>query len=441
MYASIQMLYGQPLVYHILWGEKMGNIKLFKVKKSINNEVFVKDFEQEILLQLEKENIRNRIASGAKIAITAGSRGITHIPEILSTIIGYFKGLGAHPFIVPSMGSHGGATAEGQLEVLESLGISENTLGVPIRSSMEVVEVGKTDCGCPVFMDSIAFHSDAIFVVNRVKVHTRFKASHESGLLKMIAVGLGKKKGCSLMHENGLYPIILDSARVALKKAPIIGGLGIVENSKKKIAKLIVARSEDIERVDAELLELEKTLLPSLPIDDIDLLIVCEMGKNISGTGMDTNVIGRVATSCMNENEKPRIKKIVVLSLHKASHGNALGMGLADIITQGFYEAIDFRATYENTIAANVLERAKMPLVQPTDREAISLGIKLSATPHTPEPKIICIKNTLQLSEILVSRSVLKEMESKGLPEFLSEQIEFPFDGNDSLCIKDLWGN
>lgn len=418
---------------------KIGSLEFFKVKRVYNNEFFIENFEQEILLQLKEENIGNRVFSGAKIAITAGSRGIAHFPEILSTIIDYFKDLGAHPFIVPSMGSHGGATAEGQLKVLESQGISENSIGVPIRSSMEVVEVGKTDSGCSVFMDSIAFHSDAIFVVNRVKVHTRFKADHESGLLKMIAVGLGNKRGCSLMHENGLYPIILDAARVALEKTPIIGGLGIVENSEKKIAKLTVATAENMERVDAELLVLEKTLLPSLPIDDIDLLIVDEMGKNISGTGMDTNVIGRVASSCVTENENPRIKKIVVLRLHEASHGNALGMGLADVITKHFYERIDFRATYENVIAANVLERAKMPVVQATDKEAISLGIKLSSSPAIPEPKVICIKNTLELSEMIVSRPVLKEMEAKGLTGLSSERIEFSFDVNDSLCTEKMW--
>lgn len=413
-------------------------LEFFKIKRTFH-EACVENIEQEILVQLNKEKIGEKVFPGAEVAITAGSRGISRIPEILSIIIAYFKKLGARPFVVPSMGSHGGATAEGQIEVLESLGIKEDTIGAPIRSSMDVIEIGKTNYGCPVFMDKIAFNSDAIFIVNRVKVHTRFKADHESGLLKMISVGLGKKQGCSLMHENGLYPVIRDAALVALSKAPIIGGLGIVENSMKKIAKLAVARTEHMKRLDAELLVLEKSLLPSLPVDEIDLLVVAEMGKNISGTGMDTNVIGRVSSSCMSDNEKPRIKKIVVLDLHNASHGNALGMGLADIITRRFYEKIDFRATYENVIAANVLERAKMPVVQETDEEALSLGLKLSISPTDPVPKVVCIKNTLELSEMIVSRPVLSELEAKGCTDLSPEKREFVFDENGAIHVGEMW--
>jgi hypothetical protein len=416
----------------------MSGKDFFRIKKKYD-ESFVENIEQEILQQFERENIASTVALGAEIAITAGSRGIAHITEILSTVIKYFKEIGTRPFIVPAMGSHGGATAAGQVEVLESLGITEDSLCVPIRSSMDVVEIGKTASGCPVFMDAIALHADAIFVVNRVKVHTRFKADHESGLLKMISVGLGKKRGCSLMHEHGLYPVIRDAARVALSKAPIIGALGIVENSTEKIAKIKVANAENIERADAELLVLEKSLLPSLPLDDIDLLIVEEMGKNISGTGMDTNVIGRVAMSCMNQNETPRIKQIVVLDLHDASHGNALGMGLADIITRRFYEKIDFKATYENVIAANVLERAKMPVIQETDEDAISLALRLSSSPSVPEPKVVYIKNTLALSEMIVSRPVLESMESKGYGDLCPEKVEFVFDGKGALQKKEIW--
>ena len=241
------------------------------------------------------------------------------------------------------------------------------------------------------------------------------------------------------MHEYGLYPVILDAARVALAKAPIIGGLGIVENSAEKTARLTAARASDIERVDAELLRLEKTLLPSLPVDDIDLLIVDEMGKNISGTGMDTNVIGRVGMSCVNDRETPRVRKIVVLDLHEASHGNALGMGLADIVTRRFHEKIDFAATYENVIAANVLERAKMPVVLETDEDAIALALKLSAAPASGEPKVVYVKNTLALSEMIVSRSVLAEMEAKGVAGLRPKRVELAFDENGTLLGKDLW--
>lgn len=414
----------------------MYGLTFFRAEKR-KTEPSVENIEQDLLLQLEREDIRSKVAPGARVAITAGSRGITRLPEILSILARYFKDIGTAPFIVPSMGSHGGATADGQIEVLSSLGIRENSVGMPIRSSMDVVEIGKTDDGCTVFMDNIAFHSDAIFVVNRVKVHTRFKADHESGLLKMISVGLGNKEGCTLMHEKGLYPIIRDAARVAMTRAPIVGGLGIVENSEKQIAKLTVARTENLEKVDAELLLLEKSLMPSLPIDDIDLLIVCEMGKNISGTGMDTNVIGRVTSSCENKDEKPRIRKIVVLDLHDASHGNALGMGLADIITHRFYEKIDFQATYENAIAANVLGRAKMPVVQETDRDAIALGLRLSSDDAVSSPKVICIKNTLALSEMIVTRSVLEAI--KETVDLYPEEVELCFREDGSLSMENLW--
>lgn len=400
----------------------------------------IDDIEGEIVRKIKEYGICNQLKPGYKVAITAGSRGIANLPIILKTLVSIFCQCETHPFIVPAMGSHGGATAEGQLEVLESLGITEDTIGVPILSSMEVTELGKTANGCPVFMDQIAFHSDAIFIVNRVKVHTRFKADHESGLLKMIAVGLGKRKGCSIMHQYGLYPAIVDASRLALSRAPIIGGLGIVENAYQEIAKLEVTKKKGIERLDAELLKLEKTLFPCLPIEDIDLLIVDEMGKNISGTGMDTNVIGRVSKPCMNEDEKPHIKKIVALNLHDASHGNALGMGLADIITRQFYENIDFKVTYENVIAANILERAKMPVIMKSDRDAISLAINLITTPSCKEPKVIYIKNTSELSRIIVSGKVLDEMNDKGLKNLNPERASLRFDTNGNL-IKQDWHN
>lgn len=419
-------------------GERMRDMEFYRITREFDQSS-VNDIEQEIVRQLDHERIHERVRPGAEVAITAGSRGIANIVEILATLVAYFKRLQAVPFIVPAMGSHGGATADGQVDVLRGLGITEDSVGASIRSSMDVVELGRTASGCPVFFDRIASHADAVFVVNRVKVHTRFKAEHESGLLKMIAVGLGKKRGCSLMHEYGLYPVILDAARLAISKAPIIGGLGIVENSAEKTARLTAARAPDIERVDAELLRLEKTLLPSLPVDDIDLLIVDEMGKNISGTGMDTNVIGRVAMSCVNDRETPRVHRIVVLDLHEASHGNALGMGLADIVTRRFYEKIDFAATYENVIAANVLERAKMPVIRETDEDAVTLALKLSAAPASREPKVVYVKNTLALSEMIVSRSVLAEMEEKGVTGLRPKRIELAFDGNGTLLGKDLW--
>ena len=399
----------------------------------------IADVEAEVRYRIGKSKVCDRIKPGDEVAITAGSRGIVHIPEILRTVVSVFRERGALPFIVPAMGSHGGATAEGQLEVLESLGITESTVGAPIRSSMDVVELGRTQYGCPVFMDRFAAEADAVFIVNRIKVHTRFKADHESGLMKMIAVGLGKRKGCGEMHRYGLYPAIVDAARIAMSKAPVIGGLGIVENASKGIARIDAARAGDLERLDSELLVLEKKIFPGLPLDEIDLLIVDEMGKNISGTGMDTNVIGRVSKPCMNEEEKPRIRKIVVLDLNDASHGNALGMGLADIATERFRKKIDFRATYENVIAANILERAKLPVVVSSDRDAVSLGLDLVAGPMCPEPKVIYIRNTSSLSKILVSQKTLEEMKMQGFEDPDIRKVELHFAENGDLVRKGLF--
>lgn len=399
----------------------------------------IADVEAEVRYRIGKSKVCDRIKPGDEVAVTAGSRGIVHIPEILRTVVSVFRERGALPFIVPAMGSHGGATAEGQLEVLESLGITESTVGAPIRSSMDVVELGRTQYGCPVFMDRFAAEAAAVFIVNRIKVHTRFKADHESGLMKMIAVGLGKRKGCGEMHRYGLYPAIVDAARIAMSKAPVIGGLGIVENASNGIARIGAARAGDLERLDSELLVLEKKIFPGLPLDEIDLLIVDEMGKNISGTGMDTNVIGRVGKPCMNEEEKPRIRKIVVLDLNDASHGNALGMGLADIATERFRKKIDFKATYENVIAANILERAKLPVVVSSDRDAVSLGLSLVTGPLCPEPRVIYIENTSSLSKILVSRKTLEEMKIQGFEDPDIRKVELHFAENGDLVRKGLF--
>lgn len=374
--------------------------------------------------------------AGERIAIAVGSRGIANLPAMVRSVADCLKSLKTWPFIVPAMGSHGGATAAGQIEVLASLGITEASIGVPIVSSMDVVELGKTANGATAYIDRSAWEADGIVVLNRVKPHTRFKADNESGLMKMVAVGLGKEAGCSQMHACGLYPTIIQAARLALAKAPIRLGIGIVENSYDQTAVVRVASHDDIEAVDRELLVQAKSLMPKFPLDKIDVLVVKEMGKNISGTGMDVNVLGRVSQPVVNDEDLPRIERIVPLSLTEESHGNALGVGLGDVVPRRLVNQIDWQATYKNVIAAGVLDRAKLPLVAENDREALSIAIRsLGLAPA--EARIIFIQNTLTMDQLIVSAPVYREI--AGQPAVVTEQdglgLKFDAAGN----IPDEW--
>ncbi|SFR00874.1 protein of unknown function [Desulfoscipio geothermicus DSM 3669] len=409
---------------------------LYLIYQSFSQPV-VKNIEEEVVQQLKKIEIDQLIHKDQKVAITAGSRGIKNIAKILKVVVKEFKDLGAKPFIVPAMGSHGGGTAEGQTEVLDSLGINEEAVGAPIISDTEVVELGRTEKGAAVYMDKNAFNADAIFVINRVKPHTKFKARIESGLMKMIAIGLGKQKGCTELHSFGLYPEIVYAARIALEKAPIKAGLGIVENALKQTAKIAAVRKEKMEEVDAELLVLAKDLMPSLPAEHIDLLIVDEMGKNISGSGIDVNVIGRVTSPASSE-EKPRVENIVALDLSDASHGNALGMGLADVITRRFADKINFQATYANVIAAGSLSRGKMPLVMENDLDAITVGLNAVQGKNLRDIKIMFINNTMQLSKLMVSQALLNNL-PKNKDFKILDEVNLEFDNQGNLIRKGWW--
>lgn len=409
----------------------------YKVRQRLECPV-VEDVEGAVLAALSSLSLAERIRPGARVAVTAGSRGIANIPIILRTVVQAIRAVGGEPFLVPAMGSHGGATAEGQVAVLNSLGITEESVGAPIRSSMEVVEIGRTEKGVPVYFDKNAWSADAVFVVNRVKPHTGFRAANESGLAKMIAVGLGKEKGCTTMHQNGLAETIPAAARVALKVAPIIGGLGIVENSREETAEVRAARPEELLAVDAELLEKAKGYLPRLPFTDIDVLIVDEMGKNISGTGMDVNVIGRMYKLGEPEPEAPRVKRIAVLDLTEASHGNALGMGLADVITKRFLAKVDFAATYANVIAAGVLERGRTPVSAENDREAVRIALTTIPGLAPEKARVVRVKNTLELEEMQVSEALRAEVEESPNLEILSGPAALPFDDAGNLIGRRL---
>jgi len=416
----------------------MENIKLIKVNqkfdsKKINNiaEVISNEFKR---IQLDQ-----KIIPGMIVGITVGSRGIDNLQLIIKSIISEVKKRKGIPFIVTAMGSHGGATAEGQKDILTNYGITEESMGVPIKASMETVKLGQLENGLPVYFDKIAFNADGIIVVNRVKVHTAFKAEIESGLHKMLSVGLGNHQGAKLVHSLGVKGIrdyMVEFAKVILKKVPILAGFGILENGYDQTLKIVAARPKELVQVDKELLRECRQILPKLPVKNIDILIVQEMGKNISGTGMDTNVIGGIKDFKAGEYEPPIIKKILVLDLTPETHGNALGIGMADMITRRLYEKIDLKATNMNTITTTFLDRARIPIVFETDRDAIGVGLKTIWNLPRTKSRIIIIKNTLKLDQLYVTKPIWEEIKNEKNITSSEDWEEMNFDNSGNLLTR-----
>ena len=367
--------------------------------------------------------------SGKKIAVTAGSRGIANIDTILRCVLDFLKNRGADPCIVPAMGSHGGASAEGQLHILESLGITEASMGVPVRSSMETVLLGRTEKGVPVWCDRHAFESDGIVICNRVKVHTDFKMSVESGLCKMMAVGLGKHKGATAIHGQGVARLgesILSAARLFLECAPVLFGFAIVENAYEEtmIAEAIPP-SRFFQR-EEELLREAKSSMGRILVQNIDILVVEQIGKEISGAGMDPNISGRPMKGALGFSEIPSPEVVVVLGITERSSGNAVGIGLADITTLDAVRNLDFASTYTNGITAGDIRGCAVPLLANSDRDALLIALSACAPKSAGERRIVQIKNTLDLSSIVLSEAFFDEISErkdlliKTLPETMS---------------------
>jgi hypothetical protein len=360
------------------------------------------------------------VRPGMSVAVTAGSRGITNIALMLRAVVNALRDLGAHPFIVSAMGSHGGGTTPGQERVLHHLGITEESVGAPFRMTSSAVEMGTTESGRILFVDAEAAKADGIFVVNRIKPHTAFRESLASGLLKMLSVGLGKVPGATQVHKHGasgLYSGVLEIGLLALKKLPVLGGLAIVENSAEETARLEVLLPEEMENREKELLRYSSEMLPRLPMEALDLLIIEEMGKNFSGTGMDTNVIGRWKDMDVKGPISPEIKRIVVLRLAEASEGNANGIGLADFTTRKLVESIDWNATLTNVQTTGFWGRAFCPPFPGSDRDAIQCALDSIKQP-TGVPLIAArIRDTLHLGELWLNEaasSAAKGCESVG---------------------------
>lgn len=390
--------------------------KMYRLQQNIDAPK-VKNIEETLAAELDSLNFRSRIKPGMRIAITAGSRGIANIAGIMKYLIQFVKENSADPFLIPAMGSHGGGTAEGQLEMLRSLKITEESVGAPILSSMEVVEIGKSSFGFPILMDKYAAEADGIIVVNRIKPHTEFEGPIESGLFKMMAIGMGKHAGCKQVHNQavnfGYREVIPEIGKAILGRLHVLFGIGIVENLYDETAYIRAILPADFLSEEMRLLALAKRLMARLPFEKMDVLIVDEMGKNVSGTGMDTNVIGRIMFIGEREPEKPKITRIAVLDLTEEAHGNAIGIGLADFTTKRLLNKINYEATAINAIAANTPEKGRIPIALSTHKDVLEAAINTIGAVDPEKVRLVHIKNTLEIGQLDVSEALLQEIDGR----------------------------
>jgi hypothetical protein len=385
--------------------------------------------------EFEKIQVRGRIA------VTAGSRGITHIREITAAVVAILKEKGARPFVIPAMGSHAGATPEGQRDFLAGYGITEESVGCPIVSSLETRVLGTTDEGIPAHCSVDALGADGIVVVNRIKPHTDFSGKVGSGLMKMIAIGLGKQRGAAATHAAGsrlgLEKAIRAVSRITLRQAPILCGVGIIENQFHETARLAVLGRDEIETREEALLEEARRLMPRIPFDEIDFLILDRIGKNITGAGMDPNIVNRDVHgySSRLSHEPPRppvIRRIFVRDLTPESHGNAIGLGLADFTTTRLVRGMDVKSSYMNALTALSVQSVKIPIHFDTDREALEHGLRSCALADVRQARVVRIQDTLSLATLEASEAYAGVV--KGRPDLSvvtpAREMAFDADGN-----------
>lgn len=407
--------------------------KMYRIRQHLNSEK-ISDIKESVWKELDGIGIRNKIVKDSEIAVCAGSRGINNIDKIVKAAVDYVFDCGAKPFIVPAMGSHGGATAEGQIEVLHKYGIDEQTMGCEVRSDMEPVLLGEAENGAPVYFDKNAYGADGIIVVNRVKPHTDFLAKNESGVVKMCAVGLGKEKGATAMHGYNLAETIPLSFKVSLEKAPYLAGLAIIENSIDETYIIKAMKPENFIEEEAELLKIAQNQVPHFPVDELDVLIVKEMGKMFSGTGVDTKVVGRIMVKGVPEPEAPKINKLAILRLSPNSYGNAVGIGLADLTTKKLVDSIDYEAMYINLVPTTYLERGKVPPHFATEEETVGVAFKTLGKTSPESAKVIVCENTLHISTLLVSEAVYDEIKDR--VDLLEEDVPWTFDENGDITMR-----
>lgn len=402
--------------------------KMVKIRQTFNADEIL-DVSAALSAALVESGQLAQIRPGMNIAIAAGSRGVAQIATLVRTTVAEVKKLGANPFVVPAMGSHGGATGAGQAEVLAHLGITEEYVGCPIVSSMEVVEISRLPNGMPVYIDKNAYQADGIIVINRIKPHTAFRGPNESGLVKMITIGLGKQKGAESCHAYGfkyMHDLIPAMAKEMLQLAPIMFGIATVENAYDHVAKIVVAGAAELIETDRQLLIEAKAAMPRIEFSPIDVLVIDEIGKDVSGDGMDPNITGRYPTPYPTGG--PEVSKMVVLDLTEKTGGNANGVGTADFTTKRLVNKTDFQALYANGITSTVVRPNAIPMTLDCDLDAIRAAVKTSNALDLSKIRLVRIKNTLQLGEIMISEAMLPDALSLANVSVCSEPFEMQFD-------------
>jgi hypothetical protein len=385
---------------------------------------------------LAQSELLKRVPAGATVAVGAGSRGVANIALMVRAVVGQLKEIGATPFVFPAMGSHGGATPDGQREILAELGVTEEFVGAPIRATMETVQIGQVPGGPPLFQDAYSAAADATLLVARIKPHTDFRSHIESGLAKMCVIGLGKHKGAIMMHALGtpnFQRFLEPAAKIYAQNTNLIGGIASLENAYDGTAEIVGLHAEEIGGPrEARLLERAKSLMASLPFPTIDVLVVQRLGKNISGTGMDTNIIGRLMIPGQPENfGPPHIATIAVLDLTHETHGNASGIGLANVTTQRVASKIDWHATYTNAITAGIwgMQRSALPITMPDDRRALAVALRGCAQPQETA-RMVWMRDSLTLDHLWMSPSLQDDIQAHDRLEIVDETaLDFAADG------------
>jgi hypothetical protein len=395
----------------------------------------VSDVQAAVVSQLRACDMAGRIKPGQRIAVTGGSRGIANISAITRIVVDAVRAAGGVPFVMPAMGSHGGATAQGQKEVLASYGLGELEMGCPVEATMEVVELGQLQDGTPIVVNRLAHEADGVVVINRVKPHTSFRGSHESGVVKMLTIGLGCHRGATMAHAQGaqgLARLIPALGEALLARLNVVGGIALVENAYDRTASVTALRPEEILSKEPQLLAEARVNMPRILAHNIDLLIVDEMGKNISGTGMDTNVIGRMMLPGVKEPDEPGVARIFVRRLSDTTHGNANGVGLSDVITKQLFDSIDFEATYANAFTSTFLNRAYIPIIKADDREAIASMFEVLRIDDGATARVARIINTIDVEHIQLSESLARTSDHPDLTQ-VGEFGDMCFDADGAL--------
>ncbi len=407
---------------------------MYRIRQDLDAEE-VTDLAEALRSTLSAEALGGRIRPGMRVAITAGSRGIDRIAEVLRLTVAWLHNLGANPFIVPAMGSHGGQPPEGPVNLLATLGITEETVGAPVEADPETLVLGRVE-GMPVHCARTAAEADGSIVVNRIKPHTSYSGEVESGLAKMLAVGLGRRQGAEFVHAQGVRAmptIIPKMAQVVLRHTQVVAGIALLENGLDRLKKIESMPAEQIMTREPGLLDEARRCLPMLPFEEADVLVVDSLGKDLSGTGMDTHVIGRRFITGEQEPDLPRVKRIAVLRLSPGSKGNAYGIGLADVTTRAVVRAMDHASMQANAMTSTFVERVRVPLALPSDRQAIEAAVSTCNHPDLQTLKLGRIQNTLHLEELHVSESLLNAV-SKTV-DVLEGPLEWPFDDQGNLDL------